>query len=391
MLEEKANKWSNVPPPAIVVDDWASAADTSSVDKSISSLQDSNAVLVGIAARQQREIKSLCNELYIQQDRQNYLNLHLGGVSEVQGKTPKEEAVQFFKEILQMSDITVKDFVKAYSEKDKEGRVQKFQVKAPGVMFVCLASETIRDQAIGKARGLGGKRHEVFKHKFFVSSVECEAVRATKERYKKKIGELIKSNKENEKQVFFQVHGTEFLINGQLQQDIIWPPSYDVINTAMLNEKEELDKIHLYNSGCPLERDGNSFHGYTVYTLSLDIVRLSYIKAVSLKPQASHMMMAYKVGNQQGSCDNGNTKLATNCFVDSTHKRKKNIALFVARESSGQKLGAKQFKYILQVAEELLVFMQNVGTHSMDEVIQTSQSPVLRLPGDSPASSQGTP
>ena len=168
VLEEKANKWSNVPPPAIVVDDWASAADTNSVDKSISSLQDSNAVLVGIAAQQQREIKSLCNELYIQQDRQNYLNLHLGGVSEVQGKTPKEEAVQFFKEILQMSDITVKDFVKAYrkteakeyedSEKDKEGRVQKFQVKAPGVMFVCLASETIRDQAIGKARGLGGKQ-----------------------------------------------------------------------------------------------------------------------------------------------------------------------------------------------------------------------------------------
>ena len=159
----------------------------------------------------------------------------------------------------------------------------------------------------------------------------------------------------------------------------------------MLNEKKELDKIHLYNSGCPLERDGNSYHGYTVYTRSLDIVRLSYIKAVSLKPQASHIMMAYKVGNQQGSCDDGEHKAGYKLLRLLHAQKEKNIVLFVARESSGQKLGAKQFEYILQVAEELLVFMQNVGTRSMDEVIQTSQSPVLRLPGDSPASSQGTP
>ena len=76
-----------------------------------------------------------------------------------------------------------------------DGSSQKIHVTAPGVMFVRLESESLRDQAMGKARGLGGQRHAEFNYKYFVSSVECEATRATKDRHRIKIRDLVIANK----------------------------------------------------------------------------------------------------------------------------------------------------------------------------------------------------
>ena len=120
-------------------------------------------MLVGVTSKLQHNNKTLQNQLYIQQDRSNYLNLHLGGCEELEDKTCKEEAVAFFKNILQLKDISVKDFVKAhrkssgnqYTEEVKDGaNVVKLKATAPGIMFVHMASENLREMAIQRACGL---------------------------------------------------------------------------------------------------------------------------------------------------------------------------------------------------------------------------------------------
>ena len=93
--------------------------------------------------------------------------------------------------------MKVEDFVRAYRKSDpteyNEEIVDKnntkivLPVKCPGIMFICLHSEILREQAFTKARGLGGRRHRELNHKYFVSKVKCEATQASEEKHSKTV------------------------------------------------------------------------------------------------------------------------------------------------------------------------------------------------------------
>ena len=123
-------------------------------------------MLVGATSKLQYNNKHLQNQLYIQQDRSNYLNLHLGGVQEIEGKSCKHEVVEFFKDILEIPDVTTSNFVRAYrktnptsyTEEIRDGSNSvKLKINAPGLMFVRLSSEQLRELAVSQARKLGGR------------------------------------------------------------------------------------------------------------------------------------------------------------------------------------------------------------------------------------------
>ena len=76
--------------------DAASPVEVAQLQTTIKVLQQSNAFLNGVASCLHAANKSLHNELCVQKDRQNYLNLHLGGMSPQENKSCKEEAAQFF-------------------------------------------------------------------------------------------------------------------------------------------------------------------------------------------------------------------------------------------------------------------------------------------------------
>ena len=211
-----------------------SAAEIQQLQLQVQALQHSNDVLLGFSSKLQKKAKSLQNELYIQKDRQNFLNLLLGGVHEVEDSTPKAEVTSFFKDILQIPTFKETDIVKAYRKsapkdfeehiEDEEGSAVVLKVNAPGLMFVHLQSERMREQAVIKARGLGGRRHPVHNHKYFVSPVECEATKATKSRYRNKVQALLKNNKDNNTTDKYSIQGEDFFINGALQKDAVTPP-----------------------------------------------------------------------------------------------------------------------------------------------------------------------
>ena len=226
-------------------------------------------------------------------------------------------------------------------------------------MFVRLESEIIREQAMAKARGLGGKRHAIHNHKYFVSSVECEAVRAAKSHYKSKIQKIVAGNKNKEEgqKTGFYYKGEDLYIDGKLQKEFIEPPSIEDVNSAMMTRRDDLSSLKLYHSTAPIIENNNHFTAYAVRTRRMDAVRLGYIKTIITKPRANHVMMAYRVGNYSGSCDDGECQAGGRLLQVLKNKRLKNVAIYVVRESNGQHLKQRRFELIDQVATELADFL----------------------------------
>ena len=368
-LENITSSTSVISATASSSSDEASAVEVTRLQTTIKVLQQSNAFLTRVASRLQAANKSLHNEQCVQKNRQNYLNLHLGSVSPQENKSCKEEAAQFFQEILGLPQVKPSAFVKVYRKskphefdetiKSDDGSPKKIHVTAPGVMFVGLESEFLRDQAMGKAQGLGGQRHAEFNYKYFVSSVECEATRATKDCHHVKIRDLVIANKNKPEgqKVHFQVRGDDFIVGGQLQKDFLQPPSEVDVTDTLSSKPKELEALRLYHSMDPLSENGNQFIAYAVRCRTMDKICLGYIKTYLEHPTASHVMMAYRIGPHTGSCDNGECKADGVLLKLVKSKNLKNVGLYVVCISNGQHLGQKWFDLISQVAEELLDFL----------------------------------
>ena len=233
----------------------------------IALLEQSNVVLTGFSSKLQRWNKSLQNQVFVQHDRQIFLNLLLGGAHEDEGKSAKEEALAFFHDVLELPTVKEKDIIKAYRKtapKEFDEHIEDeavnnvvLNVQAPGVMFVWLQSEQVWEQIMVQARGLGGRRHPVFNHKYFVSPVECEATKATKGKYRNKVQTLLKGNCDNNTNDKFYFQGDEFFINGTLQEDTITAPTFAEVADTLRTRKDELDSLQLHRSEVPHVKNNN--------------------------------------------------------------------------------------------------------------------------------------
>ena len=142
-------------------------------------------------------------------------------------------------------------------------------------------------------------------------------------------------------------------MNGKLQEDLITTPTFAEVNSMLRECHDDLDKLSMYHSTRPLVKENNYFYGYLVCTKSIDTIKLAYCKVFVGRPESSNVIMAYKTAQNQGSCDDGEHKAGYKMLRLLQRKKLKNCAVFMARVS-GQHLGPKRFKYILEVAEELI-------------------------------------
>ena len=367
----------------------------------VHALQQSNDVLLGFSSKLQKKAKSLQNELYIQKDRQNFLNLLLGGVHEVEDSTPKAEVTSFFKDILQIPAFTETDIVKAYRKsapkdfqehvEDEEGAAVVLQVHAPGLMSVRLQSKRMREQAVIKAQGLGGRRHPVHNHKYFVSPVECEATKATKNKYRNKVQALLKNNKDNNATDKYSIQGEDFFINSALQKDAVTPPPmFAEVATAITTQQTELNELRLLRSATPQVENGSTFTAFLVPAWRLDSVKLAYCKVYAEVPDASSVMMAFCTGgNVHGSCNDGEYNTGYHLLHLLQTKKVKNVAIFVARHYKGQHLGFAWFQYITDTASKLIntYLAENhteIGSPTMEVASPTNSTGRRRKKNKSP-------
>ena len=358
------------------------------VAKEIENLRTSNEFLVGAASKMQREHKSLQNLLYIQQDRSNYLNLHLGGVAEIPDSSCKTEAVAFFNDILGIQNVSEQDFVKAnrktkpneYTEDVSDGdHFMKLKVKAPGIMFVRMASESLRELAVQKARGLGGRRHPTLNHKYFVFEIKCEAVRASRERHQPRIKTILNKNEKQGTNDSFHFFGQQFFVNGKLQKDKIQVPTFEEINYSLVHEQDILEKIDLYEMQEPLVKDGNLFYTFAVNSARLDVIRWAYIKVYAKFPDAAHVMMAYKLSKCQGNCDDDEHKGGYTVLRSIQKKKARNIAVFIVGKFTDQqhRLGPKRFQLFTTEADSMIDFVQGSASRNHDDEIPKASQEIL--------------
>ena len=187
--------------------------------------------------------------------------------------------------------------------------------------------------------------------------MECEASRAARGKFRNKVVSLAKENKNKEPQnkdkYYFQ--GENFYVNGQLQEDVVTPPTYTDIIDAIVNKQAELADIHLFESVLPLTQDGNSFTAYFARVTNLQEVRLAYIKVYKKHAEAASVMMAYKLtAMTHGSCNDNEYNTGFK-LLKLLHARKlHNAVIFIAHHSTGQHLGAACFQLIQDTASALL-------------------------------------
>ena len=260
------------------------------------------------------------------------------------------------------------DFVKAYRKTNprdyteeielEDGSKKQIKVSAPGIMFVRLCLEQLREIAITKARGLAGTRHAKKNYKYFVSKVECEAVKAAKEKHAARVKTILKNNFDNGTTDNFHFRGNDFFVNGELQVPTITPPSFQDICTVIKEQRPALDAIELLENALPLVRDNNEFRAYAIRTRRMEEIRLGYIRVHMEVPDAAHVILAYKLNSSQGNCDDGEYKAGYKLLRILQTMKIRNIAIFVTRKSNGQQLGPKRFQYITDIAKTLLTSLE---------------------------------
>ena len=104
----------------------------------------------------------------------------------------------------------------------------------------------------------------------------------------------------------------------------------------------------------PHVKNNNKFIAYFIHTRCIDIVKLTYTKVYVEQPGASSVMMAYKLANAQGSCDDGEYNMGFKLLKLLQNKKIKHAVIFVARYSRGQHLGAARFQVLTEVATKLI-------------------------------------
>ena len=104
---------------------------------------------------------------------------------------------------------------------------------------------------------------------------------------------------------------------------------------------------------------GSQFYVYALRARTLSTVDMAYICLQAKHPLAWHIMIAYNVTGEKGSCDDGEY------FGDLTIKKVlddsglTDVALFVVRIAGDQQIGGQRFEVIRTLAEELVVLLES--------------------------------
>ena len=82
----------------------------------------------------------------------------------------------------------------------------------------------------------------------------------------------------------------------------------------------------------PLNKDGNQFLTYAVCTKHLEVIHWAYIKVYAKHPDAGHVVMAYRLAKQQGSCDDNEFKAGYKVLRVLQKKKLRGAAIFIVRQ-----------------------------------------------------------
>ena len=120
------------------------------------------------------------------------------------------------------------------------------------------------------------------------------------------IGKVKKYNREQpkDKQVKFEVRNKQLFINNELKKKFVIPPTVRSIVTLSREEYDRIGSLEMLKVDS-IEDSGSVFSAYGVKIKTINRVA-NYYKAVQIwHPECDHIMMAYRINDESGCCDNG--------------------------------------------------------------------------------------
>ena len=226
-------------------------------------------------------------------------------------------------------------------------------------------SEYFAQKVMRNAFKLAGKKDQEQGYKYFVKRARPEAHRAVQDHFAKdirqfKIANKKKSNEADKTQYKFD--GTDFVVNGEIVQQDIHPPTFRDMLLIPQETQRKLDDIETWDSP-HLERMESWFQAFAIKAYTLEAVELGYMKVKQSKRFADHIMVAYRIKVndtriQEGCTDDGEYYGDQEMLKVMKIANVVNTAVFVAREYGGHHIGKDRFKIIAEVTTKALQEME---------------------------------
>ena len=228
----------------------------------------------------------------------------------------------------------------------------------PPVRVRC--SETFAAKVMNNAGSLAGKADESEGFKYYVKRSLPEAQRAIRDR---RAGEVRQYKIDNAKakteadKTTFHFENTRFIVNGQVVEEDISPPSY---LDMLYMDDETTEAVHWleFYSSLPKTIKKSSFQAYATTPASKHDVELAYMKVCMMNRQEDHIMVVCRMkdGDQilQGSASDREHYGDQEILTAILKAKAINIAVFVVREYGGIPLRGLRFEAIKEVTNEVL-------------------------------------
>ena len=147
-------------------------------------------------------------------------------------------------------------------------------------------------------------------------------------------------------------------------------PSLGDLVKLSKQERETIQQAQLVSVKDKHEKR-NIFHGYTSPVTSIDEVRVLY-KHLKLKhPDTTHVVAAHVLDDPRSEMkdysDDGERGAGRRIVEHLMVNREKNVVVFIVCYHSAQNLGARRFKLILEITDELIEMLKNPSNFTVSK------------------------
>ena len=309
-----------------------------------------------------KEHRSLLKQVLFNTSRSHANELLIGGIFEFKKQDCREAAMKFFKEKLKLT-FKDKDVLAAKRIGGRKRLVIDDSTAPDGsgkrIIFcprhmVVRCSPHFRNTVWENRTLLAGQTDPKGGYKFFIANYLPDAFKAANEKFRDELKRLQDENdkKPVNKRVSVRIVGTELHVGNQPKYYPVHPPTpLEVIQTA-IKYGPWYNTIDFCVSK-PLKMMGSTFHGYALRVQQVETIPLAYCKVRTLQPRARHIMCAYKVGTEEGSCDDEEYFGDLHMLKCLKKANLDNVVVFISRICGPKQLGKKRFQVIRTVMHEM--------------------------------------
>ena len=318
----------------------------STVEQTITELQDKNTTLKGVVQRQSEQLKILNDRVAMLTARSMERNITISGLT---GDNHKENCkttvINFFKQKVEIDAEPSEIFVahRVGQQRENQNRI-----------MLVRCNENLKNRIFCNIKNLKDKTNEKDEYYYINKQLPDQLAKQNRE-----IHGIVKQQRDRNNDLppkdrsKIEVKNRTVLLDGEPHQKMLQPVEINELFPDK-TEKEKQDRIKVVNSDTFTE-EKSSFTAYAIKTGQVHEVHRTYRKIRRLNQVALHVVAAYNLKNNnkgyQDEAEHGAGHRLLN-MLESTYSP--NISIFIVRIYGGKHPGQKRFKIMSDVAKQAL-------------------------------------